>query len=284
VAARSFGPWRPVLCCAALLCFAPASSVAAAPWRDCDDCPELVLVPAGEFQMGLGDEQARALGVAPTSRTLPWQQPRHRVVIGRPFALAAAPVTREEYARFARERGADEAGIGWESPGIRQGERDPVVRVSWRQAQAYLRWLSARAGRVYRLPTEAEWEYAARAGTTTARWWGDDIGTNRTVCDDCGSPWDGKGTAPVRSFEPNPFGLYDMIGQVFEWTADCWNAHYRGAPADGSAWLEGDCGMHPARGGSWNLDSRLSSASQRSRDATDYEGNMVGFRVARDLP
>ena len=114
--------------------------------------------------------------------------------------------------------------------------------------------------------------------------WGDDAGVNHTVCDDCGSEWDGKGTAPVGHFPPNPFGLYDMLGQVFEWNADCWNGNYVGAPADGSPWSTGDCTQHPSRGGSWNLDARISRSGQRSRDGDDYEGNMVGFRVVRDLP
>ncbi len=102
------------------------------------------------------------------------------------------------------------------------------------------------------------------------------------MCDDCGSEWDGKGTAPVRSFPSNPFGLFDMLGQVFEWTADCWNASYVGAPLDGSAWSRGDCTLHPTRGGSWNLDSRYARTGARGRDGDDYEGNMVGLRVARD--
>jgi formylglycine-generating enzyme required for sulfatase activity len=253
-------------------------------FRDCDSCPQMVVIPPGSFVMGTSTEEAQRLGIAPTSRVLPWQQPQHPVTIARAFALGTTPVTRAEYRRFAAEVGPQVAGTNWESPGIRQGDDDPVVRVSWKRAMAYVEWLRRHTGLPYRLPTEAEWEYAARAGTRSAYWWGDDPGTARTVCDDCGSDWDGKGTAPVRHFAANPFGLYDMLGQVFEWNADCWNASYVGAPADGSAWMQGDCSMHSARGGSWNLDARYSRAGQRSRDAADYEGNMVGFRVARDLP
>jgi formylglycine-generating enzyme required for sulfatase activity len=251
-------------------------------FRDCSQCPEMIMIPPGRFAMGTSPEEAIRLGIAPNNRILPWQQPQHAVHIDKPFALGAAPVTRADYAAFAAEAGAQIAGSGWESPGIAQTFRDPVVRVSWRQANAYVAWLTHRAGKPYRLPTEAEWEYAARAGTTTAFWWGDDVGIDHTVCDDCGSEWDGKGTAPVRSFPPNPFGLFDMLGQVFEWTADCWNASYVGAPLDGSAWSSGDCTLHPTRGGSWNLDSRYSRAGSRGRDGDDYEGNMVGLRVARD--
>jgi formylglycine-generating enzyme required for sulfatase activity len=232
--------------------------------------------------MGMSENDVQRLGVARSNRTLPWMQPAHQVRIARPFLLGSTPVTRAEYRKFALDQGEAQAGSNWRTPGIRQTDNDPVVRVSWRQAQAYLAWLTKRTGKPYRLPTEAEWEYAARAGARTARWWGDDAGVNRTVCDDCGSAWDGKSTAPVRHFPPNKLGLYDLLGQVFEWTADCWNTRYAGAPVDGSAWLTGDCNMHPARGGSWNLDARYATVMQRSRDRTDYEGNMVGFRVARD--
>ncbi len=244
----------------------------------------MTVVRGGAFDMGTSAEEALRLGIASTSRTLSWQQPRHSVIIGKPFAMAITPVTRAEYSEFAAEMGPSIAGSDWDAPGIEQTPQHPVVRVSWRQANAYARWLTRETGKFFRLPTEAEWEYAARAGTVTAFWWGDDAGIGHTVCDDCGSPWDGKSTAPVRSFAANAFGLYDMLGQVFEWTADCWNPNYLGAPTDGSAWMKGDCGLHPARGGSWNLDSRYSRVSARSRDGDDYEGNMVGFRVVRDLP
>ncbi len=263
-----------------------ALAAAAAPqtFRDCADCTEMVVIPAGAAEIGTSPAELERWGVAPTNRTIAWQQPKHRVTIAKPFALGATPVTRADYALFAKAAGEKVAGIGWESTGITQTDQDPVVRVSWDEAQAYVAWLSARTGKPYRLPSEAEWEYAARAGTTTAYWWGDNAGIGHTVCDDCGSEWDGKGTAPVRHFAANPFGLYDMLGQVFEWTADCWNADYRGAPADGSAWRTGDCSVHPGRGGSWNLDARIARISQRSRDDHEYQGNMVGFRVARDLP
>ena len=269
---------------ALLLLAAATSSGSGSSFRDCADCTGMVVIPAGEFEMGTSQADLDRWGVAPTNRTIGWQKPKHHVTIARPFALAATPVTRGEYARFARDAGEKIAGIGWESPGFTQTDADPVVRVSWDEAQSYVAWLSKKTGKTYRLPSEAEWEYAARAGTTTAYWWGDDAGTGHTVCDDCGSDWDGKGTAPVRRFPANPLGLYDMLGQVFEWTQDCWNADYNGAPADGSAWRSGDCTIHPARGGSWNLGARFARVSQRSRDDHDYQGNMVGFRIARNLP
>ena len=140
----------------------------------------------------------------------------------------------------------------------------------------------------YRLPTEAEWEYAARAGTTTARWWGDGIGTGEANCNGCGSKWDGQLIAPVGTFGPNPFGLYDMLGNVWQWVEDCWHESYVGAPTDGSAWQSGDCGKRVLRGGSWsNVPIYIRSAS-RSRSVAaggdvDYS-NYAGFRVARSLP
>ncbi|WP_404479930.1 formylglycine-generating enzyme family protein [Novosphingobium sp. BL-52-GroH] len=269
----------------AWLAIATAAPAAAPPpsIQDCADCPEMIVIPAGPFAMGTSEDDIRRWGVAPTNRTVGWQMPQHRVTIAHRFALGATPVTRAQYGRFAREVGDKVAGVGWESTGLRQTDDDPVVRVSWDEASAYAAWLSRRTGKRYRLPSEAEWEYAARASTTTAYWWGDDAGVGRTVCDDCGSEWDGKGTAPVRTFPANPFGLYDMLGQTFEWTRDCWNEDYRGAPADGSPWMTGDCAVHPSRGGSWNLDARIARSSQRARDDHDYQGNMVGFRIARDM-
>jgi formylglycine-generating enzyme required for sulfatase activity len=138
------------------------------------------------------------------------------------------------------------------------------------------------------LPTEAEWEYAARAGTKTARWWGDDIGTGKANCNGCGSEWDNRLFADVDRFAPNPFGLYGILGNAWQWTADCWHPSYVGAPADGRAWTERDCSKRVIRGGSWhNLPVFVRSAARvgSGRDAgeSDYSG-LAGFRVARDLP
>ncbi len=128
----------------------------------------------------------------------------------------------------------------------------PVVNVTWDDATAYAQWLSAVTGESYRLPSEAEWEYAARAGTETAYSWGDELGTNKANCDGCGSRWDDdEETAPVGSFAPNAWGLHDMHGNVWEWTGNCWNEGYAGAPADGSAWTDGHCGRRVVRGGSY---------------------------------
>ena len=140
----------------------------------------------------------------------------------------------------------------------------------------------------YRLPSEAEWEYAARAGTTTARWWGEQVGVAKANCHGCGSQWDNNLIAPVGSFGPNPFGLFDVLGNVWEWTADCWNENYRGAPVDGSVWTAGDCAKRVMRGGSWSnipVFVRSAARSRGDRSGGDFDySSYVGFRVALSLP
>ena len=150
---------------------------------------------------------------------------------------------------------------------------------------AYVRWLSGQTGERYRLPSEAEWEYAARAGSVTAYSWGNEIGRNRAKCDFCGSQWDNRAAAvPVGSFGPNGWGLHDMHGNVVEWVQDCWNESYRGAPADGSAWESGDCSLRVYRGGhsAHLLPSDVRSAN-RNRVTTTFRYYRVGFRVARTI-
>ncbi len=162
----------------------------------------------------------------------------------------------------------------------------PVINVSFHDAHAYARWLVNKTGKKYRLPTEAEWEFAARASTTTAYWWGDVIGQANAVCNDCGSQWDAQQTAPVGSFKSNPFGVYDTAGNVWEWTQDCWHDDYTGAPTDGSAWLGmngGDCTRQVVRGGSWNYNPLLLRSADRFRYNSDLSNFDSGFRVARDF-
>lgn len=234
------------------------------------------------------------------------ERPQHSVSIGRPFALGVHHVTRSEYGVFVRETGYSTGGVctffskpkyhhedggAWNHTGLPQTDDDPVVCVSWQDAQAYIAWLNSKVrdgfpaamGGPYRLPSESEWEYAARADTSTARWWGDQIGINNANCDGCGTQWDKRGTAPVGSFQPNPFGLYDMIGNAWEWIDDCWNRTYEDAPSDGTAWTSGDCGLRVIRGGSWtNVPWILRSAS-RSRVDLMSRTNYIGFRVAKDM-
>ena len=160
----------------------------------------------------------------------------------------------------------------------------PVIDVSWGDAKQYVGWLSQLTGKEYRLLTEAEWEYAARAGARTRYSWGDGLGTGNADCDGCGSPWDLKQPAPVGSFRPNAWGLYDMHGNVWEWVEDSWHETYDGAPRDGSAWLAGgDPSFRVVRGGSWRNDSELVRAAVRVRRHINVRFDTLGFRVARTL-
>ena len=216
---------------------APAIPAAGSSFRDRlssgGEGPEMVVIPAGRFRMG------DLTGVEWDS-----EKPVHEVVIARPFAVSKYEVTFEDYDRFTHPNKVDDKGWG-------RGRR-PVVNVSWDDATEYAAWLSAQTGKRYRLPAEAEWEYAARAGTTTQYAWGNDIGRNRANCDNdyCGDQW--EYTAPVGSFAGNAWGLHDMHSNVWEWVQDCWNDSYAGAPSDGSAWKSGNCGLRVIRGGSWN--------------------------------
>jgi len=271
-------------------------------FRECAQCPVMVGIPGGSFTMG---SPAREPGRFES------EGPQHAVSV-RAFALGKYDVTNEEFLAFLRETGYQPApcdpilGLTWESPGHGLAyppghvspPRWPAVCLSWHDAQAYIAWLNgkararaslaARSEGPYRLPSEAEWEYAARAGTTAARWWGEAIGTGNADCNGCGSRWDGKEIADAGSFKPNPFGLYDMLGNVWQWTQDCWNESYVGAPRDGSAWTAGDCAKRVLRGGSWtNVPAFVRSAARSRADASgrdfDYSSN-AGFRVARTLP
>ena len=228
--------------------------------------PEMVVVPAGRFRMGClsNDDDCRDS-----------QKPVREVTIGAPFALSVHEVTFEDYDRFTYPNKVDDEGWG-------RGRR-PVIHVSWDDAQEYVAWLSSETGATYRLPSEAEWEYAARAGTTTKHAWGDEVGVGRANCIGCGSQWDGRQTAPVGSFSANAFGLHDMQGNVLEWVADCWNRSYAGAPSRGEAWLQGDCSRRVLRGGSWfDIPHRI-RAAPRSIDDSGNRVDDVGFRVARTL-
>jgi len=236
--------------------------------------PEMVAIPAGEFQMGCVSHKGCNDEELPV-RTVTFEEP---------FAMGKHEVTFGEYDRFAEATGREKAGDG----GWGRGER-PVIDVSWDDAQAYVFWLSEQTGKRYRLPSEAEWEYAARGGTTTNYWWGDDIQRDGKVwanCYGCGSEWDGVQTTPVGSFPENPFGLYDTAGNVWEWVQDCWHDSYEGAPDDGSAWEEskgGNCGRRVARGGSWNDKPEDLRSANRNWSNTVYRSNDLGFRLAQDL-
>ncbi|MDH5514907.1 MAG: SUMF1/EgtB/PvdO family nonheme iron enzyme, partial [Gammaproteobacteria bacterium] len=202
--------------------------------------------------------------------------PRHTVSLPA-FSISEREVTFEDYDRFARATGRrlpfDET---WG-----RGKR-PVINVSWHDAVAYTRWLSEKTGRKYRLPSEAEWEYAARAGSAYSYWWTDTRGAVHANCFDCGSRWDGSQTAPVGSFEASPFGLYDMSGNVQEWTADCYQNSYVGAPTDGSARVTADCTQRVVRGGAYSSPMDSLRSANRGQLGQDTRLDNLGFRVVRE--
>jgi formylglycine-generating enzyme required for sulfatase activity len=294
-----------------------AQLVPGATFRDCSDCPKMVMIASGSFMMGSADGEDEREQATDWDRA--YHSPRHPVTIARAFALGEYDVTRAEFSVFARETGhqasdtcyGHAAAVGlpvtWRDPGYPQTERDPVVCVSWKDAQAYLAWLSRKTGQRYRLPSEAEWEYAARAGTSTARYWGDGIAEAcryANVADLVYAEAQGYRikhgedfecadghiyTSPVGSFLPNPFGLYDMLGNVRQLTADCWNYSYEGAPSDASAWLydmifSRDCITVRVTRGS-NFESLPSGvrAARRGNQPDFLPSDAIGFRVARDI-
>ena len=228
--------------------------------------PEMVVIPAGRFRMGcVSGRDCRDN-----------EQPVHEVRV-EAFELSKYEVTFEEYDRFTDATGrewADDEGWG-------RGRR-PVINVSWEDAVAYTKWLSGQTGERYRLPSEAEWEDAARSGTKKKYSWGNEIGRNRANCDGCGSRWDDRQTAPAGSFGPNGWGLHDLHGNVCERVQDCWNWSYQGAPTNGSAWESGDCSLRVVRGGSWFDDPRSLRSAYRSFESTSFRF-LIGFRVARTI-
>jgi formylglycine-generating enzyme required for sulfatase activity len=233
-------------------------------FRDCADCGEMVVVPPGEFDMGAADMASEA--------------PVHRVTIAKPFAIGRREVS------FAEWDACVAAGPCKYAPGDHgwgRGAR-PAIDLSWDDLAPFVGWLSQKAGQSYRLPSEAEWEYSARAGTVSSYWWGKDVGTARAKCQDCGGT-PGAQTVPTGSFRPNAFGLYDTSGNAAEWVQDCWNPNYRGAPTDGSAWAKGDCTLRVLRGGYFASKSNAIRSGARFRYDEDVRFYGNGFRVARDL-
>jgi formylglycine-generating enzyme required for sulfatase activity len=264
-------------------------------FRDCPDCPELVAVPAGEFMMGsLQNEEGRYEN----------EGPLHKVTIAKPFAVGRFAVTVAEYLACMKEGACKPAE--WQQPGgkynistgsdplykrLREsltGDRYPIVGVTWDDAKAYVKWLSGKTEKHYRLPTEAEFEYAARAGSATPFWWGASISTAQANFNGAhtyaGSEQSEYRTkpVPVKTFQPNPWGLYQMHGNVWTWVEDCWvTESYEGAPADGSARKAQECKEHGLRGGSWNNAPRAVRAAIRSHFGG--QSAYIGFRVARSL-
>lgn len=242
-------------------------------FQECERCPVMVVVRAGNFTMG-----------SPANETghKSMEDPQHKVTIAEPFAVGQFESTFDEWSACVADSGCNgynPSNQGW------SGGRRPVINVSWSDANAYITWIKKKTGKPYRLLSEAEYEYATRAGSTTAYPWGDAIGKDNANCNGCGSEW-AKEAEPVGSFAANGFGLYDMLGNVWEWTEDCEHDNYNGAPTDGSPWLAGagsHCGDRMIRGGSWNSSPNAVRSASRGSDHTAYQGPVDGFRVARTL-
>lgn len=285
--------------------------------RDCEGCPEMMPLPSAIFTMGVpeGEEEREAVPVPLRGRA----SPQLRVTIAPGLAMALRTVTVREYAAFVSDTGratqdgcwtfinngtsyefVERPDLNWRAPGFEQAETHPAVCVSWEDARAYAAWISRRAGRTYRLPSEAEWEFAARAGTQASRFWGDeripacryanvaDLTMAEALNLDRRSQFSFRcsdnfvHTAPVGSFRPNPWGLYDMLGNVWQWTADCLNPSLAGQPADGSARQAGDCHERMMRGGAWSHLPWHVRAGNRARGTAVDRFAFVGFRLVRE--
>jgi formylglycine-generating enzyme required for sulfatase activity len=311
-------------------------------FRDCPTCPEMVVIPPGTFLMGStkADNDREMAAEAPddfgflwflrmntrqmAARAMAYEHPRHRVVIEKRFALGRYPITVGEFAEFVAAthrltgrcflsglnlRRTPILDNAWQKPGFAQTAENPVVCVSWRDANAYVAWLNKKIpssdglGDLYRLPSEAEWEYAARAGTTTSRWWGNGIGDGLSWCDGCGDPYWPKvnwkialltrqganmrrrlpGTIPVGWFPPNPFGLLGMPGNVREFVEDCWHSSYVDAPTTEIPWTLRTCQERVSRGGGWAGKTWAVRSATRDWASLDDTYNDQGFRIARRM-
>jgi formylglycine-generating enzyme required for sulfatase activity len=258
-------------------------------FRDCADCPEMVVVPAGTFTMGSpANEPERDAE----------REDQVQVRFARPFAIGAFAVTRGEFAAFVAATGytldegcwfwtgttwEERSDRSWQSPGFAQDERHPVTCVDLKAAKAYAAWLSARTGKTYRLPSETEREYVTRAGTVTPFWLGASPSTDAANYD--GRPagaWR-QTTVRVDSFRPNAWGLYNVHGNVWDWTDDCWNESNAGNPGDGSARTTGDCTWRVARGGAWNYSPKFLRSAFRYWNLPHNRSGVQGMRVVRAL-
>ncbi|HLY78698.1 MAG TPA: formylglycine-generating enzyme family protein, partial [Caulobacteraceae bacterium] len=246
-------------------------------FNECAGCPQMVVAPAGSFMMGSPDSEPQRSAT---------EGPQHQVTIARNFAVGQFEVSFDEWDACVAGGGCN--GYKPDDAGWGRG-RQPVIYVSWDDANAYVAWLAKMTGRPYRLLSEAELEYVTRAGTTTPFWWGDSITTSQANYD--GTPYvDGQATGeyrrrtvPVDTFSPNAWKLYQAHGNVYVWAADCWNQDYQGAPGDGSPWASGDCSGHAIRGGSWDYDGKNLRSASRLGYPTATRANWLGLRVARTL-
>jgi formylglycine-generating enzyme required for sulfatase activity len=246
-------------------------------FRECDKCPEMAVVPAGSFIMGSPDSELNRAK---------YEGPQHRVTFARQFAVGRFAVTFDEWDACVTDGGCGGYSPNDESWGR---ARRPVINVSWNDANAYVAWLSGKTGKTYRLLSEAEREYVARAGMRTAFWWGATISPRQANYNGTyiyGNSPTGEyrqRTVPVDAFRSNRWGIFQVHGNVWEWTQDCWHENYAGAPADGSPWDSGRCGYRIVRGGSWATYPGDLRSAVRGRFASDFRSDSLGFRVARTL-
>jgi formylglycine-generating enzyme required for sulfatase activity len=242
----------------------PAGAVAAV--KDCPACPVMLAIYPRPFTMGSNSSD-------------PSERPAHKVTLKAPYALGKYEVTVEQWSACVQANACpaipSQANA---APNL------PMRDVSWDEVQMYIKWLTTVSGKPYRLPTEAEWEYAARGGTATRYWWGDKMRGGNSSCKDCGQPWNADSPQPVGTFTANPFGFFDMNGSVWEWVADCWHSSYKGAPEDGSAWNGGSaCSSRVIRGGSWKEDASYMLSTTRFKYDATVRQSQNGFRVARPV-
>jgi sulfatase modifying factor 1 len=268
--------------------------------HDCPTCPAMTVLPAGRFKQGATAEEGSGA----------FDKPLHWVAIAHPFAMSMNAVTLDEFQAFVTATGRDMQGCdtydgawkhvataSWKNPGFAQTGAHPVTCASWNDAQAYASWVSSKAGHPYRLPSASEWEYAALSGAAATVPWGStaaDACASANVADQsaaqqfpgwsvfgCSDGW--VNTAPVGTFKTNAFGLNDMLGNVFQWTQDCWNANYAGAPVDGSARSDGNCAERELRGGSWFSTPGYVRTNYRNHFPVDYRTSSVGIRLVREI-
>ena len=232
--------------------------------RDCPACPVLVAIAPGAFTMGSNSSD-------------PSEKPARRVTVDTPFAIGRTEVTVEQW------NACVEAGACPRTTDTARTPTTPARDISWDDAQLYVKWLTKISGKPYRLPTEAEWEFAARAGSSSRYWWGEDMRRGSANCKDCGEPWQADGPTPVASFAANGFGLHDMNGSVWEWVEDCWHSSYKNAPADARAWAESFCTVRVIRGGSWRDGASYMPASTRFKYDASVRHSQNGFRVVREI-
>jgi formylglycine-generating enzyme required for sulfatase activity/class 3 adenylate cyclase len=219
--------------------------------------PEMIAIRGGSFVMGSNDD--------------PTEKPTRQVTI-KPFAMSQHPVSVREWNECAAAKACGFVATGKDDT--------PVTNISWSDAKQFVGWLAGTTRKAYRLPSEAEWEYAARGGTQTKYWWGDQFRSGMVNCSNCADIGNVEQPVKIGSFRPNPFGLHDMGGGVDQWVEDCWHKNYQGAPADGSAWAEGECGSHVIRSGSWKNDARYVRPSNRDGYDTNVRYPTHGFRIA----